>query len=195
LIDMGINPCYGQGGIELEDEDLKLKMKSIWGIENLPVKGSNDIKSVLNSKPKNLFIFGEDPIGDALNHKEQIASFIKNAGFSVVQDFYMTPTAELAELIIPATYLFESGGTYTNTQKIIQQVNTQPNAELEMSGFELLANVATRLGLPEMKKPTEALLESVMLFPDACSHKRPRFVYSNEDNNNRIFRNGAISNG
>jgi predicted molibdopterin-dependent oxidoreductase YjgC len=195
LTDMGIHPCYGQGGVEIEDEDLRLKMKSLWNIEKLPGKGSNDFESVLNSKPKNLFILGEDPIGDTINNKEQIASFITNSGFSVVQDFYMTPTAELAELVIPATYLFESGGTYTNTQKIIQQVNTQPNAELEMTGFELLANVAVRLGLSEMKTPTEALLESVMLFPAACSNKRPRFVYSNEDNNNRIFRNGATSNG
>ena len=195
LTDMGIHPCYGQGGVEIEDEDLRLKMKSIWGIENLPAKRSNDFETVLNCKPKNLFIFGEDPIGNAINNKEQISSFITKSGFSVVQDFYMTPTAELAELIIPATYLFESGGTFTNTQKIIQQVNTQSNSDIEMTSFELLANVAVRLYLSEMKTPTEALLESVMLFPAACSHKRPRFVYTNEDNNNRVFRNGAISNG
>ena len=195
LTDMGIYPCYGQGGVEIENEDLRLKMKSIWGIDNLPGKGSNDIDSVLSSNPKNLFIFGEDPIDDAIINKEQIASFITKTGFSVVQDFYMTPTAEMAELVIPATYLFESGGTYTNTQKIIQQIKTQPNAELEMSGFELLANVAARLGLSEMKTPSEALLESVMLFPASCSHKRPCFIYTNEDNNYRIFRNGAISNG
>jgi len=195
LTDMGIHPCYGQGGVEIEDEDLRLKMKSIWENEKLPAKGSNDIKSVLNSNPKNLFILGEDPIGEAIKNKEQVASFITKAGFSVVQDFYMTPTAELSELIIPATYLFESGGTYTNTQKIIQQVNKQTNTEIEMSGFELLANVATRLGFSAMKTPVEALLESVMLFPAACSLKRPCFVYSNEDNNNRIFQNGATSNG
>ena len=195
LTDMGIHPCYGQGGVEIEDEDLRLKMDSIWGIKKLPANSTDDLESILSSKPKNLFIFGEDPLGDALKNKEMIASYISNAGFSVVQDFYMTPTAELAELVIPATYLFENGGTYTNTQKIIQQVNIQRNTELEMTGFELLANVATRLGLSEMKTPAEALLESVMLFPAACSHKRPRFVYSNEDNNNRIFRNGATSNG
>ena len=104
----------------------------------------------------------------------------------------MSPTAQLAELIIPATYLFESGGTYTNSQKIIQQVSSQYHSEVEMRGFELLAAVATRLGLPEMKTPVEAMFESVMLFPSACSHKQPRFVYSKEEDNNRLFRNGAI---
>jgi len=194
LIDMGIHPCFGQGGVEIEDEDLRLKIESNWGIGKLPVKANNNIESVLNSKPKNLFIFGEDHVGNALKNEERIASFITKAGFSVVQDFYMTPTAELSELIIPATYLFESGGTYTNTQKIIQQVNRQSDNEMDMTGFELLANVAARLGLSEMKTPTEALLESVMLFPAACSNKRPRFIYSNEDDNNRVFLNGATSN-
>jgi len=195
LTDMGIHSYYGQGGVEIEEEELRLKMKFFWEMENFPERGSNDKEAVLNSSPKNLFIFDEDPVGNALKNKEQISSFISKSGFSVVQDFYMTPTAELAELVIPATYLFESGGTYTNTQKIIQQVNIQRNTELEMTGFELLANVAVRLGLTEMKTPSEALLESVMLFPAACSNKRPRFVYSDQDNNFRIFRNGSTSNG
>jgi formate dehydrogenase major subunit len=194
LIDMGIHPCFGMGGIDIEDEELLLKVKLNWGIDHLPAKGNDDIVAILNSNPKNFFIFGEDPVGNAIEDKEHIVSFITNAGFSVVQDFYMTPTAELAELVIPATYLFESGGTYTNTQKIIQQVLKQTNTEIEMSCFEMLANVAARLGLSTMNTPAEALLESVMLFPAACSHKRPRFGYSTEDNNNRIFRNGATSN-
>ena len=193
LTDMGIHPCYGQGGVDIEDEDLLLKAKANWGIDKLPAKREANLKSSLNSKPKNLFIMGEDPVGDAINEKDLISAFISNAGFSVVQDFHMSPTAQLAELIIPATYLFESGGTYTNSQKIIQQVSAQYHSEVEMSGFELLAAVATRLGLTEMRTPVDAMFESVMLFPSACSHKQPRFVYSKEDDNYRMFRNGSIS--
>ena len=194
LIDMGIHPEFGQGGVSIDDEDFLIKAQTTWGIEKLPAKAKADIEDVLKAKPVNLFIFGEDPIGNAINDKEQIATYISKAEFSVVQDFYMTPTAQLAELVMPATYLFESGGTYTNSQKIIQQVNAQLHTEVEMTGFEQLVAIAIRLGLPAMEPPVDAMLESVMLFPDACSHKRPRFVYSNEDDNNRIFLNGAICN-
>lgn len=193
LIDMGIHPEIGHGGVPVDDEDFLLKAQTFWGVEKLPGKGKSDFDSVINSHPKNLFIFGEDPVGDAFKNKELFASYIANAEFSVVQDFYMTPTAQLAELVMPATYLFESGGTYTNTQKIIQQISSQMHSTVEKSGFEQLAAIATRLGLPEMKIPGEAMLESIMLFPSACTHKRPRFVYSGEDDDKRTFSNGAVS--
>jgi len=195
LIDMGIHPEYGMGGVQVDDEDFLSKAQAFWGIEKLPVKRKADFDSVISSRPKNVFIFGEDPVGNVEKNKELIVSYISNAEFSVVQDFYMTPTAQLAELVMPSTYLFESGGTYTNTQKIIQQVSSQIHSIIEMNGFEQLAAIATRLDFPEMKAPSDAMLESIMLFPSACTHKRPRFIYIKDDDDNRIFRNGAISLG
>ena len=195
LIDMGIHPEYGPGSVKVDDEDFLSKAQALWGIEKLPEKGRADFDYVLNSNPKNLFIFGEDPVGDAETNKDLIGSYISKAEFSVVQDFYMTPTAQLAELVMPSSYLFESGGTYTNTQKIIQQVSAQIHLNIEMNGFEQLAAIAKRVGLPEMKTPGEAMLESIMLFPSACTHKRPRFVYNKDDDDNRIFMNGVNSLG
>lgn len=192
LIDMGIHPEYGMGGVKIDDEDFFAKAQTVWGIEKLPEKGKADFDTLINSRPKNIFIFGEDPVGEAEKNKNLIASYISDAEFSVVQDFYMTPTAQLAKLVMPSTYLFESGGTYTNTQKIIQQVRTQKQAYVEMDGFGQLAAIAARLGLAEMNAPSEAMFESIMLFPSACTHKRPRFIYAKNDNNNRVFKNGAI---
>jgi predicted molibdopterin-dependent oxidoreductase YjgC len=180
LIDMGINPEYGMGGVSLEDKDFLLKTQTNWGIETPPAKGITDPEAILNTRPKNIFIFGEDPVGDGQVTKKQMTSYFSKAELTVVQDFYLSPTAELAELVMPATYLFESGGTYTNTQKIIQQVNKQVDSEVEMTGFEQLAATAKRLGLPEMKAPIDAMLESVLMFPAACFNKRPRFIYSKD---------------
>ena len=194
LIDMGIHPDYAMGGVSIDDEDFLNKAQMTWGISKLPAKAKSTIEDVFNAHPVNLFIFGEDPVGEAIQDKEQIISYISKAEFSVVQDFSLTPTAQLAELVMPATYLFESGGTYTNSQKIIQQVNSQINSEVEMSGFAQMATIATHIGLNKLETPVDAMFESVLMFPEACSHKRPRFVYSNEDNNNRIFLNGAINN-
>ena len=182
VIDMGIHPEYGPGVVDVSDVEFLAKVKETWGVEQLPAKGIVDIDSVLNNPPRNLFIFGEDPVGDGIIDRSIIESYISKAGFSVVQDFSMTPTAQLADLVIPATYIFESGGTYTNTQKIIQQVSQQLTPEIEMNGFEQLAAVAVRLGLPEMKKPIEAMFESVAMFPSGCTQKRPRFVYTESEN-------------
>jgi predicted molibdopterin-dependent oxidoreductase YjgC len=181
LIDMGIHPDYGQGAVDINDSEFLLKAQETWRVEKLPEKSSSDFYSVLNNAPKNLFIFGEDPIGDATTHKALIETYIAKAEFKVVQDLYMTPTAMMADLVMPSTYLFESGGTYTNTQKIIQQVGQQLPSNIEMNGFEQLAAIAKRLGLPEMKSPIEAMFESIAMFPDGCAQKRPRFVYTKHD--------------
>lgn len=186
LIDMGISPEYGQGAVEITDPDFLLKAQETWGIETLPGKECSDFEAVLNNPPKNLFIFGEDPLGDAFNDLSLIETYIEKAEFSVVQDFYMTATANKADLIIPATYLFESGGTYTNTQKIIQQVSQQRPSNIKMDGFEQLAAIAVRLGLPEMKYPIDAMFESITMFPAGCTQKRPRFVYTDSDDFNHI---------
>ncbi len=191
LIDMGIHPEYGQGAVAVTDPDFLSKARDTWGIEKLPEKGISDFAGVLNNPPKNLFIFGEDPVGDALINRTLIESFIAKAEFSVVQDFYMTATAQMADLVMPSTYLFENGGTYTNTQKIIQQVDRQVPSDVEMNGFEQLAVIALQLGLPEMKTPIEAMFESVTMFPAGCTQKRPRFIYTENDDNHRVFRYGV----
>lgn len=191
LIDMGIHPEYGQGAVEVNDPGFMSKTQATWGIEKLPEKGCSDFDAVLRSSPRNLFIFGEDPVGNATKDKVLIESFIAKAEFTVVQDFYMTTTAQMADLVIPSTYLFESGGTYTNTQKIIQQVSRQLPLDFEMNSFEQLAAIAKRLGLSEMNSPIEAMFESITMFPDGCTQKRPRFVYTDNDDEHRIFRHGA----
>lgn len=191
LIDMGIHPQYGQGAVDVEDHDFLTKAQETWGIEKLPEKGCSDLESVLNNVPKNLFIFGEDPIGDAVLYKALIKRYIAGTEFKVVQDFYMTSTAQMADLVMPSAYLFESGGTYTNTQKIIQQVSQQLPSNIEMTSFDQLSTIAQRLGLSEMKSPIEAMFESIAMFPAGCTQKRPRFIYTDVDDDNRIFRHGA----
>ena len=73
-----------------------------------------------SGKLKNILVFGEDPIGCAIDSKE-ISKWFTNADFIVVQDYFMTETAKTANLILPASFPFESGGSYTNTQKILQK--------------------------------------------------------------------------
>ena len=54
LIDMGIHPEFGQGGVPVDDEDFLLKAQTFWGIEKLPEKGESSFDAVIKSHPKNL---------------------------------------------------------------------------------------------------------------------------------------------
>jgi predicted molibdopterin-dependent oxidoreductase YjgC len=68
---------------------------------------------------KNLFIFGEDPLGCAVD-PEEVKQFLGRASFKVVQEYFLTATAEQADLVLPASLPAETGGSFTNTQKMIQ---------------------------------------------------------------------------
>ncbi|MGC9331542.1 MAG: FAD-dependent oxidoreductase [Bacteroidales bacterium] len=72
-----------------------------------------------NKKLKQLFIFGEDPVGTALD-KSSVKNTLKSSDFLMVQDYFVTETAEMADVVLPASLPFETGGSFTNTQKMIQ---------------------------------------------------------------------------
>ncbi|HCT70469.1 MAG TPA: hypothetical protein DF409_04850, partial [Bacteroidales bacterium] len=53
-----------------------------------------------SGKYKNLFIFGEDPAGCAIN-QDEVRNWFSKAGFVMVQDYFMTETAKMADLVLP----------------------------------------------------------------------------------------------
>ena len=94
LFDMGISPDSGVGGISVNDKVLNDKLKKIWGIEALPVSVNTNLYDlILKGKIKNLFIFGEDPIGCAIE-RNKIAGLFSKTEFMVVSDYFMTETAK-----------------------------------------------------------------------------------------------------
>ena len=115
LFDMGITPEKGPGGQSIKDPVFLKLLEEKWQTRSLPT-AIHDISKLLSGKLiRNLFIFGEDPIGCASTSSP--AKWIKNADFVMVQDYFMTPTAAEANLVMPASFPAETGGTFTNAQK------------------------------------------------------------------------------
>ena len=68
-----------------------------------------------------MFILGENPLltdPDANKVKEEL----KHLDLLVVQDIFLSETAELAHVVLPASSFAEKDGTYTNTERRIQRV-------------------------------------------------------------------------
>jgi len=93
----------------------------------------------------NLFIFGEDPIGCS-NDKSLSDKWLNNKDFVMVQDYYMTETAAKANLILPATFPHETGGTFTNTLRIIQWFDKVCDSQIENSSIDQLINLGKLCG-------------------------------------------------
>ncbi|NTW33719.1 MAG: molybdopterin-dependent oxidoreductase, partial [Bacteroidetes bacterium] len=146
LFDMGVSQKFGVGSIPINDSVLVEKMKSKWNIKDMPKAASDGILEQLESgKLKNIFIFGEDPSGCAVDTKK-VSEWFSKADFVVVQDYFITDTAKMANLILPASLPFESGGTYSNTQKIIQKFDKQIEGKVEINSCEQLINLLKKFG-------------------------------------------------
>ena len=139
---------------------------------------------------RNAFIFGEDLAGCAVD-KEHIIDKLKQIDFLMVQDFFMSDTARMADLILPASFPWEMGGSYTNSQRRIQQIDKQLEGPLRMNSFEQLLEITKLLTLVTTDSPQEAMDEALSLFPRRGDYKELHFVYKEKDNANRQFEYGC----
>lgn len=116
------------------------------GLMDLQMAGDESILEALNTAEKrNLFIFGEDPLGCAIE-KETINNWLENAPFILVQDYFLSETAEKADLILPAALPGEFAGSFTNTQKTIQIFDQTLSSPVNPCGPDQLLQLIQTLG-------------------------------------------------
>jgi len=188
---MGICRNHGVGGVSLKDEDLRLKIMKAWKMDAFPEINPTDIYTSLeDGRLKNLFIFGEDPLG-CTSHKVQTAGWLSISDFVVVQDYFMTETAQHAHLVLPASFPVESGGSFTNTQKVIQGYEAQFRPATEKTSLEQLADLLGAKGLDQSGDPHEVMAEVMSLLPKGDEPVKYHFSLMGEDNPNRMYEHGC----
>ncbi|MBN2790064.1 MAG: molybdopterin-dependent oxidoreductase [Candidatus Delongbacteria bacterium] len=117
--------------------------------------------------PKNIFIFGEDPMGTLLDQANSRKLQPVNQ-FSVVADYFMTKTAENADLILPSSFPIESGGSFSNTQKMLCAFNAGIKPKTVIF-TDQLNNIMKKLGLEsDYGSNEEILAEAVEVMKDSC---------------------------
>ncbi len=118
--DMGCLPNAFPGYQSVTDPAINAKFAKAWKRPELPAKVGYTVTEVMNAahegKLKALYIMGENPmISDPdLNH---VKESLEHLDFLIVQDIFLTETAELADVVLPATSFAEKTGTYTNTER------------------------------------------------------------------------------
>jgi formate dehydrogenase major subunit len=190
LTDMGISPEIGIGGIPINDTLLIERLKRSWKTDSLPDIVNYDIYDFLKrGKIKNAFVFGEDPLGSMVDNKH-VSSLLSKAEFVVVQDYFMTETASAADLILPATFPAETGGTYTSTSRIIQKFEKLLDASIEMTNINQLSELLEKFGAEKANDFVEVMMEVFSLLPDK-SEQTYHLKYTEADNSNRMFNYGC----
>jgi len=191
LFDMGISPKFGIGGQTLEDNGYTQRLKEKWSVETLASSEGECMKGKLfEGKLRNLFIFGEDPLGCAVD-KEFIFNVFSKVSFTMVQDYFLTDTAQRADLILPASFPAETGGTFTNAQKVIQEFDVFIKPATGKSNIEQLNGILNEFGLNGCHTAKEVFMEFITLIPENRDRASLRLKSTTGDNNNRIFEYGC----
>jgi len=122
--DMGCNPTYFPGYQRFDDAAAREKFSQIWGT---PVSGRPGLMAtempdaITEGRLAALWIMGENPILSDPNSDHAKKAF-EQLEFLVVQDIFLTETAELADVVLPAASFAEKDGTFTNTERKVQRV-------------------------------------------------------------------------
>ncbi len=106
------------------------------------------MKGALDKTIRGMYILGENPfISDPNSNKVRQA--LASLDFLVVQDIFLTETAEFADVVLPASSYFEKTGTYTNTDRRVQlgrQILDPPGEARQ--DWQIICDIARHVGLP-----------------------------------------------
>jgi formate dehydrogenase alpha subunit len=122
--DLGCLPDFYPGYQRVNIEGIKEKFERAWGVrlsERIGLTAAEMTKSAHEGDIKALYIMGENPVlsDPDINHTIRA---LKKLDFLVVQDIFMTETAELADVVLPAACFAEKEGTITNTERRVQKM-------------------------------------------------------------------------
>jgi formate dehydrogenase (coenzyme F420) alpha subunit len=153
--DMGALPTDYPGYRKVADEEVMKDVTCTWGCSDLGCEPGLKIPEMIESAYKGdlkvLYITGEDPvISDPDTHHVEAA--LENLDFFVVQDIFMTDTAEFADVVLPAACWAEQEGTFTNGERRVQLIRKAVDAPGESKyDWEIFCDLAKRMGAdPEM---------------------------------------------
>jgi NADH-quinone oxidoreductase subunit G len=111
-----------------------------WDMGLRPVR---DLKDAFEAA-RVLYIVGADPVGDA----PALAEAFQHASFKVVQELFLTETAKLADVVLPAQAYTEREGTFTSGERRVQRFYPAVPARSECKAdFAITAQIAAGLGV------------------------------------------------
>ena len=124
--DMGVQPHQGAGYLDINNIEIQQYYAKKYGVAKMPEKEGlkipEMIDATLNGKFKALWIMGEDTLMTDPN-SNHIRKAFEKLDLLVVQELFMSATAEMADVVLPAASYFEKNGTFTNGERRVQRVN------------------------------------------------------------------------
>ncbi len=168
--DMGALPAVYPGYQKVDDPQIRRKFESAWGcslnaspgLTHVEIFDAIDVGAI-----KALYIVGENPILSEA-HSTHVAQAIGKLEVFVAQDIFLSETAKLADVVLPAASFAEKDGTFTNTERRVQRIRRaiEPLGEAKPDWW-ITCQIAKRMGAAgfEFSHPSQIQDEITPLTP------------------------------
>ncbi len=184
----GVNPLRGQNNVQgacdmgglpnvypayqpVTSPEAKARFEAAWGVEGLSDKVGLTVVEMINAagegRLRGLFVMAENPMlsDPDIHHAREC---LERLEFLVVQDIFLSETAQLAHVVLPGASFAEKDGTFTATDRRIQRVRkaVDPPGGAK-ADWEILCLLARRLGAPgfDFASPEEVMAEIARVAP------------------------------
>lgn len=181
----GVNPLRGQNNVQgacdmgalpnlypsyqpVNKPDVKAKFEKAWKVK-LPDEAGLTAVEIFNQAGKQIkavYILGENPVMSDPD-QNHIIEALKALDFLVVQDIFLTDTAEFADVVLPGVCFAEKDGTFTNTERRVQMVRkavTPPGNARD--DWRIICDLAQHMGYDmEYNSPSEIMDEIATVTP------------------------------
>ncbi len=175
----GVNPLRGQNNVQgacdmgglpnvypgyqpVDNEENCKKFSEAWGSSCNANRGKplTEIPELVHEgKLKALYIMGENPLVSE-PHLKHVEEVFEKLDFIVVQDLFLTETAQKADVVLPAACFAEKDGTFTNTERRVQRIRKAVEAPGEAKDdLTIITMVAEKFGAKFSNNPEEVFEE------------------------------------
>jgi formate dehydrogenase (NADP+) alpha subunit len=185
-VDMGVAPEFLPGQAPFNDGAARDRFAKAWGVElPAPEKGATFteiLKRCRNGQIKALYVVGENPLA-TLPKSMDVQAALKALELLVCQDLFLTETASVAHVVLPACTYAEKEGTFTNLEGKVLRIRPamDPIGE-SLPDWHIMTAIASGLGCQlDYESPYDIQREIMKLLPGYYNLGQPRKLAPNPD--------------
>ncbi len=178
----GVNPLRGQNNVQgacdmgglpnvypayqvVTDAGVKEKFENAWQAKNLSDKVGYTLMEMMHGledgSVKGMIILGENPVGSDPD-VAHVKHALESAEFLAVIDIFLTDTAKLAHVVLPAAAFAEKDGTFSNTERNVLRVRkaVDPPGQARPD-WQIICDLSTRFGLLMSYKSPRQIFDEI----------------------------------
>jgi len=122
-------------------------------LDRVTTVSSGDIKAI--------YVMGENPLvsDPDLHH---VKAELQKLDLLIVQDIFLTETAQIADVVLPSAAFAEKDGTFSNTERRVQRIRKAVNAPGEAKpDWEIIAGISSKMGYPMNYGTAKEIFEEI----------------------------------